>query len=153
MAETEHHSGLGPKEILTILPHRPPFLFVDRIESLEPGIRACGIKCVSANEPYFVGHFPGQPIMPGVLLIEAMAQVGAVALLSLPAFAGRMALFGGVEKARFRRPVVPGDTLRLEVEIVRRISRLGKGHGRVLVGDVVAAEADLTFAITDGGSS
>ena len=143
---------LGTEEILRILPHRPPFLFVDRIEDLQPGVRASGIKCVTANEPFFAGHFPDQPIMPGVLLIEAMAQVGAVAILSLPQFVGHLALFGGVDKARFRRPVVPGDVLRLEVEIVRRVTRFGKGHGQAKVGDSVVAEADLIFAIMDSSA-
>ena len=149
MSEPAAPSGgaLGPEEILRILPHRPPFLFVDRILGCEPGVRAVGIKCVAHNEPFFTGHFPGRPIMPGVLIIEALAQVGAIALLSLPDFAGRIALFGGVDDVRFRRPVVPGDVLRLELEITRRVGRLGKGRGLATVDGERAAEAELTFAI------
>lgn len=143
----EASTALGPEDVLRILPHRPPFLFVDRIESHEPGRRAVGIKCVSANEPFFAGHFPGHPIMPGVLLLEALAQVGAVAILTLPEFAGRLALFGGVDDVRFRRPVVPGDVVRLEVEIVRRRGRAGTGHGVATVAGGRAVEADLTFVV------
>ena len=145
-------SGSGPPsaavpDLLRILPHRPPFLFVDRIESCEPGRRAVGIKCVAANEPFFAGHFPGRPVMPGVLILEALAQVGAVALLSLPEFAWRVAFFGGVDDVRFRRVVVPGDVLRLEVEITRRIGRLGKGRGLATVDGQRAAEGELSFAV------
>jgi 3-hydroxyacyl-[acyl-carrier-protein] dehydratase len=139
--------ALGPEELLRILPHRPPFLFVDRIEAHEPGRRAVGLKCVAANEQFFAGHFPGRPIMPGVLVLEALAQVGAVAILTLPEFAGRLALFGGVDGVRFRRPVVPGDVLRLEVEIVRRRGPLGVGRGVATVNGVRAAEAELKFAV------
>ncbi len=142
---------MSAQEILRLLPHRPPFLFVDRLESCEPGRRAVGIKCVATNEPFFQGHFPGRPIFPGVLLLEALAQVGAVALLSLPEYAGRIAYFGGVDRVRFRRLVVPGDVLRLEVEIVRRHGRLGKGRGVATVDGARAAEADLTFAVEAGG--
>jgi len=145
-------AGLDTEAILRILPHRPPFLLVDRIRELEPGVRAVGIKCVGANEPYLAGHFPDRPIMPGVLILEAMAQVGGVALLSLPEFRGRLALFGGLDRVRFRRPVVPGDTLVLQVEIVRRIGRVGKGHGRALVDGELAAEADLSFAVAEGAA-
>lgn len=137
------------EQLLGILPHRPPFLFVDRILSCEPGVRAVGIKCVAANEPFFAGHFPGRPIMPGVLIVEALAQVGAVALLSLPEFRGRVALFGGVDDVRFRRPVVPGDVLRLEVEITRRVRRLGKGRGIATVDGHRACEGELTFAVAE----
>jgi 3-hydroxyacyl-[acyl-carrier-protein] dehydratase len=136
-----------PQRLLEILPHRPPFLFVDRILECEPGVRAVGLKCVAANEPFFAGHFPGRPIMPGVLIIEALAQVGAVALLSLPEFRGKVALFGGVDDVRFRRPVVPGDVLRLEVEITRRMRGLGKGRGTATVDGQRACEGELTFAV------
>ncbi len=141
------NGAIGPEDILRILPHRPPFLFVDRILECQPGVRALGLKCVAHNEPFFAGHFPGKPIMPGVLIIEALAQVGAIALLSLPEFAGRIAFFGGVDDVRFRRPVVPGDTLQLEVQITRRVSRLGKGRGVATVNGERAAEGELTFAI------
>ncbi len=140
-------SAWSLEQILEILPHRPPFLFVDRILECEPGLRAVGEKCVAANEPFLAGHFPGRPIMPGVLIVEALAQVGAVALLSLPDYRGKLALFGGVDEVRFRRPVVPGDVLRLEVEITRRMGRLGKGRGRATVGGERACEAVLTFAV------
>ncbi len=137
------------EQLQGVLPHRPPFLFVDRILSCEPGVRAVGVKCVAANEPFFAGHFPGRPIMPGVLIIEALAQVGAVALLSLPEFRGRVALFGGVDDVRFRHPVVPGDVLRLEVEITRRMRRLGKGRGVATVDGQRACEGELTFAVAE----
>ena len=137
----------GPSDPLSVLPHRPPFLFVDRILLCDPGVRAVGIKCVASNEPFFAGHFPGRPVMPGVLIIEALAQVGAVALLAMPEFAGRIALFGGVDGVRFRRVVVPGDVLRLEVEITARRGRLGKGHGLATVDGQRAAEGELTFAV------
>ena len=102
------------KEIMDIIPHRYPFLLIDTIEELEAGVRAVGKKCVSMNEPYFQGHFPGNPVMPGVLILEALAQVGAVALLSEPENRGKLALFGGIKNARFKRQVRPGDVLELE---------------------------------------
>lgn len=137
------------KEIMDILPHRYPFLLVDKIDELVPGVRAAGIKNVSANEPFFQGHFPGYPVLPGVLIIEAMAQVGAVAVLSIPEFAGKLALFAGIDKARFRRQVVPGDVLRMEVELLRIRIGLGKGKGTAKVGDELVAEAELLFALVD----
>ncbi|MGN1197719.1 MAG: 3-hydroxyacyl-ACP dehydratase FabZ, partial [Acetatifactor sp.] len=107
------------KEIMEILPHRAPFLLIDTIEELEPGVRAVGTKCVSMNEPYFQGHFPGNPVMPGVLIMEALAQVGAVAILSQPEWKGRTAYFAGIDKARFKQKVIPGDVLTLEMEIIK----------------------------------
>jgi len=141
--------GLDINGIMNIIPHRYPFLLVDRIEELVPGVGAVGIKNVTANEQFFQGHFPGYPVMPGVLIIEAMAQVGAVAVLSTPEFTGKLALFAGIDKARFRRQVVPGDVLRMEVELVRLRGTLGKSRATAHVGDDLAAEAGLLFAIVD----
>ena len=111
-------SLLTTKEIMDIIPHRQPFLLVDTTEELEPGVRAVGKKCVSYNEPYFAGHFPEEPVMPGVLIVEALAQVGAVAILSKPDFKGRTAYFGAINSAKFKQKVVPGDVLTLETEII-----------------------------------
>lgn len=119
--------GLTISEILEIIPHRYPFLLVDVIDELEPGLRARGRKNVTFNEPYFQGHFPGHPVMPGVLILEAMAQVGAVAILSQEQFSGRIAYFAGVDGLRFRRPVYPGDCLELEVEVIKVRGSIGKG--------------------------
>lgn len=135
------------QEIMDIIPHRYPFLLIDTIEELEPGARALGRKCVSVNEPFFQGHFPGNPVMPGVLIIEALAQVGAVAMLSQPDFKGRTAYFAGIDKARFRRKVVPGDVLLLETEIIKVKGPIGIGRAVAKVGDQVAAQAELTFSI------
>jgi len=136
-------------EILKIIPHRYPFLLVDRILEVEPGRRAVGLKQVTINEPFFQGHFPGYPIMPGVLIVEALAQVGAVAVLSLPENRDKLALFAGIDNFRFRRPVVPGDSLRLEVELVRMRGTVGKGQARALVEGQVVADGELMFALTD----
>jgi 3-hydroxyacyl-[acyl-carrier-protein] dehydratase len=138
--------------IQRVIPHRPPFLFVDRVLECDPGRRALGIKAVSAGEPYLAGHFPGRPIVPGVILIEALAQVGAVALLTEPRWQGRIPLFGGVDGVRFRRQVVPGDVVRLEVEIVRMIRGLGKGRGTARVDGELAVEGELTFALLQDGA-
>lgn len=140
---------LENKDIQKIIPHRYPFLLVDRIIEIEAGVRAVGIKNVTFNEPFFQGHFPGQPIMPGVLIIEALAQVGAVAILSLDAYKGKLALFAGIEEARFKKQVLPGDTLRLEVQIESMRRNIGKGVAIAYVGDAVACKATLTFALTD----
>ena len=135
-----------PQRILATLPHRYPFLLVDRIlEVSEKG--AVGVKQVSFNDWFFQGHFPGQPVMPGVLIVEAMAQVGAVALLSRPEHEGKTPFFTGIDAVRFRRPVVPGDSLRLEVELLRVRSNAGKGRGRALVDGQLAAEGELMFAL------
>lgn len=138
------------KEIQEILPHRYPFLFVDKIIELEPRVRIVGIKQVTVNEQFFQGHFPGTPVMPGVLQIEALAQVGAI--LALREFENREAkipYFSGIEKARFRRPVVPGDTLRLEVTALRIGSKIQRMHGVASVDGKITAEAEIMSVIAD----
>jgi 3-hydroxyacyl-[acyl-carrier-protein] dehydratase len=137
---------LGPAEIRELIPHRYPFLLVDRIEELEPGVRAVGIKNVTQNEPFFAGHFPDYPVMPGVLIIEAMAQVGAVGVMAGGDHRDKLALFAGIDGVRFRRQVFPGDVLRMEVEIRRLKGRVGRGEGRTRVGDERVCEAQLMFA-------
>lgn len=142
---------LNINEIEKILPHRYPFLLVDRIEECTPGESARGIKCVSANEQFFCGHFPGQKVMPGVLILEALAQVGAVAILTDPNEAGKLVYFGGVKKARFKAKVQPGDVLELECKLTERRGPLGFGEAVARVNGKVAAQAELSFAI--GGSA
>ena len=127
------------------IPHRAPFLLIDHLINVEPGVRASGEWTLRGDEWFFAGHFPGRPTTPGVLMLEAVAQVGAVAVLSDERFTGRLPLFGGVENARFRRQVLPGDTLLLECEMGRLSLRGGKGHGRASVGGHVALETDLLF--------
>lgn len=137
------------QEILQRLPHRYPIILVDRVLELEPGKRVVALKNVSANEPQFQGHFPGIPIMPGVLILEAMAQAGAIAMLSLPENEGKIGLFTGLDDVRFRQQVTPGDQLRLEVEIKQVRGRLGKGDGKAYVDGNLVAEAELMFAFAD----
>jgi 3-hydroxyacyl-[acyl-carrier-protein] dehydratase len=132
-----------------LLPHRPPFLFVDALTALEPGVSATGRWHLTGDEWFFAGHFPGRPTLPGVLMCEAIAQVGALAVLADERFAGKLPLFGGLDGARFRRQVVPGDTLELSVELGRMSSRAGKGTGRARVGDALACECELMFVLVD----
>lgn len=138
---------LGIKEIQEIIPHRHPFLLVDCIEELEPGVRAVGYKCVTYDEPYFAGHFPQEPVMPGVLILEALAQVGAVSILSVEGNKGKIAYFGGIDKAKFKHKVVPRDRLRLECEIIKSKGPVGVGKATATVDGKVAASAELTFMI------
>ena len=138
---------LGIKEIEEIIPHRHPFLLVDCIEELEPGVRAVGYKCVTFNEPYFQGHFPQEPVMPGVLRIEALAQVGAVAILSEEANKGKLVFFGGIDKAKFKRKVVPGDKVKLECEIIKQKGPVGVGKATATVDGKLAVSAELTFMV------
>jgi 3-hydroxyacyl-[acyl-carrier-protein] dehydratase len=138
---------LDIKEIQKIIPHRYPFLLIDKIESLEPGVKAVGYKNVTMNEYFFQGHFPEEPVMPGVLIIEALAQVGAVSILSLEENKGKIAYFAGINNAKFRKKVLPGDVLRLEVEIIKKKGPIGVGKAVATVEGKKVAEAELTFAI------
>lgn len=140
---------LNIDQIKEIIPHRYPFLLVDRILEMEVGKRAVGIKNVTANEPFFQGHFPEYPVMPGVLIVEALAQVGAVAILAAEENRGRLAFFAGLDNVRFRQQVRPGDTLHMEVEILSFKRSIGKGKAVAKVGDKVVCEAELMFAIGD----
>lgn len=140
---------LNLEEILQILPHRYPFLLIDRVLDYEAGKWCIARKCVTINEPFFQGHFPGQPIMPGVLLLEALAQCGAVAILSKPENRGKIALFGGVNKARFKKQVKPGDILELRCELTRKDGPVGIGSAKATVNGKVVAFAELLFAIAD----
>ena len=140
------------KQIMEIIPHRQPFLLVDRIVDMVPGESVTAIKNVSMNEPFFAGHFPNEPVMPGVLIVEAMAQAGAVAILSQEQFKGKTAYFGGINKAKFKKKVVPGDTLRMEVSIVKLKKNAGIGQGTAYVDDKVAAQAEFggnPYAVAD----
>ena len=138
---------MGVKEIQEIIPHRHPFLLIDCIEELEPGLRAVGYKCVTYDESFFKGHFPQEPVMPGVLLVEALAQTGAVAILSQEGFKGKTAFFGGINKCRFKGKVVPGDKLKLETKIIKQKGPMGIGQAIASVDGKVVAKAELTFMV------
>lgn len=133
--------------IIGCIPHRYPFLLVDKIIELEPGKRAVGIKNVTINEPFFQGHFPGHPVMPGVLIVEALAQVGATIVLSAEENKGKLAFFAGIDNFRFKRQVEPGDQLRLETTITRMRTSMGKGEAIAYVGEDVVAKGEIMFAI------
>ena len=139
---------LDIKQIEEIIPQRPPFLMIDRVEEYVPGESATAYKNVNINEWYFQGHFPGEPIMPGVLITEALAQTGAVAILSLPENKGKNALFGGIDKMRFKKVVVPGDVLKLEVKIIKQKGPVGVGEATATVEGKVVTKGELTFAVT-----
>jgi 3-hydroxyacyl-[acyl-carrier-protein] dehydratase len=139
----------GLPEPADVIPHRPPFLFVDELVEVEPGVSATGRWRLTGDEAFFAGHFPGRPTLPGVLMVEALAQVGAIAVLQDPRFAGKLPLFGGIDSVRFRRQVVPGDTLELRMEMGRLSARAGRGHGIATVSGEKACEADLLFVIAD----
>ena len=138
---------LNKEEIKNIIPQREPFLMIDEVEEYIPGESATAYKNVSIDEYYFKGHFPGNPIMPGVLIVEALAQTGAVAILSMEENKGKNALFGGIDKLRFKRQVVPGDRLKLEVKIIKKKGPIGIGEAIATVDGKVAAKGELTFAI------
>ncbi len=140
---------LNINEIMEIIPQRAPFLMIDKVEEYVPGESCTAYKNVCINEPHFVGHFPGQPIMPGVLIVEALAQTGAIAILSMEENKGKNALFGGIDKMRFKRQVVPGDVLKLEVKVIKKKGPIGIGEALATVNGEVAAKGELTFAVVD----
>ena len=144
---------LNIDQIEALLPHRYPFLLVDKITDCQPGQSARGIKCVTANEPFFQGHFPGYKVMPGVLIIEALAQVGAVAILTVPENRGKLALFGGIKNARFKRQVRPGDVLELACELTAQRGPVGFGTATAAVNGKTVCKAELTFALTENPAS
>lgn len=149
MENTDFTVNFSVKEIQKIIPHRYPFLLIDKVTYMEPGKKVIAYKNVTMNENFFQGHFPEEPVMPGVLIIEALAQAGAVAILSQENFRGKIAFFGGINKAKFRKKVLPGDTLRLEVEIVKIKGPAGIGNAVAYVDDKKAAEAEIMFMIGD----
>jgi 3-hydroxyacyl-[acyl-carrier-protein] dehydratase len=136
------------KEIQELIPHRYPFLLIDRVDELESGKKAVGIKNVTINEPFFQGHFPENPIMPGVLIVEALAQLGAVAIMSVEENKGKLAVFAGIDQVRFKKQVTPGDTLKMEIEIISMRRGIGKGNAVAYVGDEIACKGVLMFALT-----
>lgn len=140
---------LNINEIMEIIPQRAPFLMIDRVEEYVPGESCTAYKNVCINEPHFAGHFPGQPIMPGVLIVEALAQTGAIAILSMEENKGKNALFGGIDKLRFKRQVVPGDVLKLEVKVIKKKGPIGIGEALATVNGEVAVKGELTFAVVD----
>jgi 3-hydroxyacyl-[acyl-carrier-protein] dehydratase len=151
--ERRRHPVTELPQPANVLPHRPPFLFVSELTAVEPGVSAQGRWVLTGEEAFFGGHFPGRPTLPGVLMVESMAQLGGIAVLLDKRYAGKLPLFGGIERARFRRQVVPGETLELEVTMDRMSARAGKGHGRASVDGQTACEADLLFVIVDGGAN
>ncbi len=138
---------MNAKEIMEIIPHRQPFMLLDTVEELEPGVRALAKKCVTYNEPFFAGHFPQEPVMPGVLIIEALAQAGAVAILSVPENKGKTAYFAAIQNAKFKGKVIPGDVLMLETTLGKVKGPMGIGTAKATVNGKVVAQAELTFAI------
>jgi len=149
MTRSTAQTGIDAEGIQRIIPHRYPFLLVDRVIELSPPHRAVGLKQVTVNEPFFQGHFPGYPVMPGVLIVEAMAQVGGIAVLSAEEYQGKLALFAGIDNVRFKRQVKPGDTLRIEVELHQIRHGIGLGSGSVTVDGELACRGDIMFALVD----
>jgi 3-hydroxyacyl-[acyl-carrier-protein] dehydratase len=141
---------MNVEEIMRIIPHRYPFLMVDRIIELIPGGKAVGIKNLTINEPFFAGHFPDKPVMPGVLMIEAMAQVGACALLSQTEYQGKIAMFAGVDRIRFKRPALPGETLLISTELTAIKGSIGRGKGKITIDGETVCSGEFMFALVDG---